>query len=802
MMLKHSPLRVLVWKDVSVLLPLALGLAGLLVVLALVAMTTMSDPRNILDHCVILFPNLVALGAPILLLGHEEETGTLNWQRALPVNWRVVWASKWLAAGFVTLIVCAVAAIVSWIGSTQWGLLPDGVGNKGFEAYRALSFTCMLLGAVMLICWFMRGATAALFTVVPIMVLLFAIAAQAGVWLSSSYAAHFGIQAANRDTLFVGFVQSIVSVVLFALSFGVARSRWLKSESPASRFLRMFSRADKAESHPAYVPATPVEISAPHVYRVLLWQWRQQAKVYLLGVGGIAFLALASLFNDFARDSLILMMLLGNGLLGVSVFMGDTMKQRYRYLAQLGVSRWTVWWSRFIQMTTIALLFNVFVCVVGYFAEAYEFDTSPVYASTFGDGVLFVTSFCVVPLVMGMICAMWARRPVVGALAHIILTVVALVFGAVFLAVDYSDYPLAVIPPVVVLFLLTVRMQGRWLDGDRGIGYAGRFVGWLGLSAAAFVLSILVLRFWETPRLDPQWQKATIALSSEILPPDFVFEEVSLMLRQAYPWGGNEAQVDLNLDEESLSQLRECIARIQSGENVMVAEAYGSITLDRAFRAIVDAGRLGENGPLGSEHRFWYTGILDLGFKSMEGLASRRWLVQSDQADDWEALLSEELALEDSRVYLGEEMWNAYVNRLRTPEQRSDDRRKALLYSWGEMTRWQPREVGRREDAAEQKFLHGFGGYTPRTYPGVFTGIEYARTDRYLNEATRVSLGQLDSGTVVAMDGAEERNRIRMWAEAFGMDLGRPFQQFPTRHWNGDFTDRVEALRGKLAQEE
>ena len=43
-------------------------------------------------------PNLVAIGAPAMLVGHEEECGTLDWMRALPVHWTKVVDSKFLVA--------------------------------------------------------------------------------------------------------------------------------------------------------------------------------------------------------------------------------------------------------------------------------------------------------------------------------------------------------------------------------------------------------------------------------------------------------------------------------------------------------------------------------------------------------------------------------------------------------------------------------------------------------------------------------------------------------------------------------
>jgi len=68
----------------------------------------------------VVIPNLFSFGAPVLLVGSEEEAGTNDWLRTLPIRWQSIWASRlWVALGSAALI-WAVATVIFYLLSFAW----------------------------------------------------------------------------------------------------------------------------------------------------------------------------------------------------------------------------------------------------------------------------------------------------------------------------------------------------------------------------------------------------------------------------------------------------------------------------------------------------------------------------------------------------------------------------------------------------------------------------------------------------------------------------------------------------------
>ena len=104
----------LLWKDWRIIQPLAKTVAAGYVVINLLALLYCLAEDRTFDWAWVAWlahPVLMAWGAPAMLVGSEEESGTLQWVRTLPVSWRHVVGSKFFVA-FVAVTVTWLASVV------------------------------------------------------------------------------------------------------------------------------------------------------------------------------------------------------------------------------------------------------------------------------------------------------------------------------------------------------------------------------------------------------------------------------------------------------------------------------------------------------------------------------------------------------------------------------------------------------------------------------------------------------------------------------------------------------------------
>ncbi len=187
MMMRH-----LIWKDAQTIRPLviaiAIGIVGLhLMMLLLFAMTDagVNDIASGLVSLWILMPNLVALGAPSLLVGGEEESGTLNWLRTLPVSWQKVIDSKFLVAWGAVVATWLAASVVLVIALAATGSLSGDMRDIVTFAnvlYLAF-FSMLLLSTGFALAYLFRSPVTALIAVIPAIAVLNGLALGVGSWI-------------------------------------------------------------------------------------------------------------------------------------------------------------------------------------------------------------------------------------------------------------------------------------------------------------------------------------------------------------------------------------------------------------------------------------------------------------------------------------------------------------------------------------------------------------------------------------------------------------------------------------------
>ena len=98
-------MRHLIWKDWRTVRPLfLLILIGIFAINLMLCYTRPGNDYNGTSNLLVAFwyllPNLFALGAPAMLVGTEEDSGTLGWMRTLPVSWQQIVDSKLVVATF------------------------------------------------------------------------------------------------------------------------------------------------------------------------------------------------------------------------------------------------------------------------------------------------------------------------------------------------------------------------------------------------------------------------------------------------------------------------------------------------------------------------------------------------------------------------------------------------------------------------------------------------------------------------------------------------------------------------------
>jgi hypothetical protein len=285
MMLRH-----LLWKDSMTIKPLVGAiLIGVVAIYAIAAIFIWTfgthESLNVFVSLWVLMPNLVALGAPALLIGSEEESGTLSWLRTLPVSWKKLADSKFLVAlGAVAIVWIASSLVLVLTTATLFnsGLARFGLGAEStpysdsilsVAGISYLLFFCLLL----LICgfitaYFFRSPVAGLVAVIPLI----------------SVSNLLAINAARL--ILTGDVRYVVPTENFSFSsdwpIGLAGVMFLVAAWSLQRILACrrltscqtstFKNLVTSETASAYRPPARVGASRPNPTTALLWQqWRQ-----------------------------------------------------------------------------------------------------------------------------------------------------------------------------------------------------------------------------------------------------------------------------------------------------------------------------------------------------------------------------------------------------------------------------------------------------------------------------------------------------------------------------------------------
>ena len=520
-----SVMQKMLWKDAKALWPLVQAiLFGIVAfnLLGLLASKVMHTPDTYQIYMAfwMLMPNLVAIGAPALLVGGEEESGTFAWLRTLPVTWQRIVDSKfivsiiavlgtWLVSSIIAFALCysSTGGMRSVSGShlDAAELLLDAAELLSFGGIAHVVFMSLtLLATGFAIAYLIRSPITALIVLVPVMAIFYQVTSMLGQrFLSGSWYQHrsFGTINASPSRWVILVLGAIVWLV----------GLWLVQRLLGKRRLTSAGRSrkpiEKKSPKLAYRPPTGVGLQTPSTTFALLWQQGRQIGIAVTAMTGASVLFLLlqlsvtrSDVSEVVREFGPLIVGLSAIWIGALVFYGDSVRRQCAYFADRGISPTQVWWTRMLIPGLCCLILTG----IAAFADAMPRSRS-----------LF--PWFVIPVLFGFgqLISQWVSRPILSFFAAPVYAGACCFYYGVFFD-RYQGYGWTTCLLLPVLLFATWRLTRRWVDGRMDSGFHLRAVGYTAIAVAVPICVVVGYRIATTPKQDSHWRKQATAAASEI----------------------------------------------------------------------------------------------------------------------------------------------------------------------------------------------------------------------------------------------------------------------------------------------
>ena len=529
-------MRHLLWKDAmtarALLLAVLIGILGAAVCLVLVSpLMNEGDAASVFVSFWILMPNLFAIGVPAILVGNEEERGTLLWLRTLPVRWQSIADAK--------LLVALGGLVTCWLGSSlvliSGGMLvtdkfspfaEEMISLEGVLYLACFSVMLMLLGFVT--AYLFRSPVAGLLAVVPLIggvTYLFEILTR---WILTGQINYGG---ALTDPTFSE--QLALGVATLGGMIFVASLQRMLARRRLNRMVgRSWSkRLNSSSTGVAYKP--PVAVIAPRASTAKVLVWQQIRQCWHLGLlillTSVSYMLLSYGFrrdrwnwSANAWESLIPLFLgLAAIWLGVLVFYGDNFKNRRSYFADRGFTVNVIWWTRLSAPFFMLVALIVFLLVLHPDTDTLlRVDLHSTGLSLAGAIIELVTCFA-----FGQLVCQWIRRPALAFFAGPAFAVIPAIILMLFASM-YPNYAWWIMISALVMLFGSWQLTGAWIENPHRDGNdAGgirRCIQWLKkpeVRAVSYVLLAILcplvivasLRVSTTPVLRAQWRQRLLA---------------------------------------------------------------------------------------------------------------------------------------------------------------------------------------------------------------------------------------------------------------------------------------------------
>jgi|GEM_PF-2376130 len=480
-------------------------------------------------------PAVFSVGAGAMSVGQDKESRTLDWLKTLPVTPRTLACTKLAAAlfylaGLWVLIYIGGFAISLFDPSFMMSSIVQEHPLTSAWAWHRIGFSVYLLICGFLTAWYFSTAMVSLIAIVPLAIL------PPTVSLGVAYAIHPGLPFNNSkyDPTLVSALVPVFLLTIFATwmllrfaqrNLGPAE---LKADRSLYQRLNPYAQADQLISDDSKVVCGRVV----DPYSAMLWQfWRQNQTVYfgliaMAIVGAVlyyreAFLpSLSTSRVVFSGDAIgVVLIWLATTWMGVSVFLGDSIRDRIRFFADRGVGPTGIWLTRM----WIPLSF-IFAASLVYAAMLWR------NADSIGQHVSLLMFFTGLMLAFGW--SQWLSQFGGGPILNFIVAP-----PLAFLATLYCGYatiellmPLWFLAVCVISpFVTTWLMTGRWMSRRSGRGQIVPH-----LSIAALIVLLPVSNFFLSIGSTPAMPRAIRAeLQSAMTVANFVSPQLQSNLRTA-----------------------------------------------------------------------------------------------------------------------------------------------------------------------------------------------------------------------------------------------------------------------------
>ena len=476
----------LLWKDARQVLPgVAICFAFTIIAQLLtrwrwIVLGNLDVPRGL----AIVGPIIVVLACTSFLIGSEKQNRTLHWLSTLPIPWYRSLTSRFLVATLCTAITIAVSYAIATVGrpavENKFGILEQ----HHLTWIVLVAIELLLLSTILLLIFeepLYGLAGAGIFTI---------LINSGAVYISQAALNESSVLRVNPDRLQVLFFFGFIILGLLAIGVIVTLYRWRWYLGQQIRFSNVWGliiRPNEVTSASHMAPAIVHYPNRPFV--TLLTQSIRHDSLSWFAFALAPWIAygITSFTHPLAaRETLAFISFFSILLLGITCFLADHYKQRFRFLSDRGVSIWKFYAARTIPNFLICLV--MVAAVELYLARlSSRGDEAPMPIQyRFGYYVAALTIFFTGHLVglcfrNVLIALMGAFNPIFIPLAFLGLATSFVGHGSELLSQFYNLYfqitlGIQCVWMVTVVVLALFWIVPQWLQRERseirlGIGY-------------------------------------------------------------------------------------------------------------------------------------------------------------------------------------------------------------------------------------------------------------------------------------------------------------------------------------------
>ncbi len=514
----------MIWKDARTVKTLAIAtpalIVGFFVLLELfTGVTHVGTERMGLAYAIwMLLPMLIACGAPAVLIGGEEESGSLAWLQTLPAGWKTIAASKLLVTSVCLLLAWGVATLcflAYWSALSDYWIdrirLSSGLPEPFWihcAGAVALSIAVML-SSFTTAYWF-RSPITALVALVPLVIAAIWGVMYAAVVILPSAQFHGPPQRVIQQN--IGTFALLIVVALLLLTGLSLFAAWRRLTWPESRRAR---RAIGEMSTGAFRPPQDVSSSKlaaamifgrPRPLLALLWLQVRPIRWQLVLLTMVA-IAGALITGSSNNEMLVVghtICVLTLFMIAALTFYGDSVRKRCVFLYDRGISPTMVWLTRVGPTLSATAIILASIVLANVYQQASDADHELIWS---WNNRLTVTVMLVFAgFALTQLVSQWSPRPTLAFFAGpVFVQLAAFALGG--LLMFYTRASVVLLLSSVILLLASWRLTPKWMAGEKGKEYVVPMVGFITLALLLPYVVVLGARYATTPSPRIAWRQ-------------------------------------------------------------------------------------------------------------------------------------------------------------------------------------------------------------------------------------------------------------------------------------------------------